>query len=42
MLNHVVSEQAGMKYCAQWLKTFIPEVPVEFIAAQEPFRSLGR
>ncbi len=22
-----------MKYCAEWLKTFISDVPVEFIAA---------
>lgn len=37
VLGHVVSEQAGMKYCAEWLKTFIPEVPVTFIPAAEPF-----
>lgn len=37
VLGHVVSEQAGMKYCAEWLKPFIPEVPIEFIAAVEPF-----
>ena len=39
LLGHVVSEQAGMKYCAEWLRTFIHEVPVEFIAADEPFWS---
>jgi putative NIF3 family GTP cyclohydrolase 1 type 2 len=37
VLGHVVSEQAGMKYCAEWLKTFVSEVPVEFVAAVEPF-----
>jgi putative NIF3 family GTP cyclohydrolase 1 type 2 len=37
VLGHVVSEQAGMKYCAEWLKEFIKEVPIEFIAAEEPF-----
>jgi putative NIF3 family GTP cyclohydrolase 1 type 2 len=37
ILGHVVSEQAGMKYCAEWLKTFITDVPVEFVAAPEPF-----
>lgn len=37
VLGHVVSEQAGMKYCAEWLKGFIPEVPIEFIPAAEPF-----
>lgn len=39
LLGHVVSEQAGMKYCADWLRPFIPEVPVQFIAAPEPFWS---
>lgn len=37
VLGHVVSEQAGMKYCAEWLKGFINEVPIEFSAATEPF-----
>ena len=37
VLGHVVSEQAGMKYCAEWLRGFIKEVPVEFVAAAEPF-----
>jgi len=37
ILGHVVSEQAGMKHCAEWLKGFVTEVPVEFIAAAEPF-----
>jgi len=36
-IGHVLSEQAGMKYCAEWLKPFVPEVPVEFVAAVEPF-----
>ncbi|GAB3891738.1 hypothetical protein GCM10028803_03860 [Larkinella knui] len=37
ILGHLVSEQAGMKYCAEWLKTFISEVPLEFIASAEPY-----
>lgn len=37
LLGHVVSEQSGMKYCAEWLRSFIPEVPVEFVPAVEPF-----
>jgi len=41
ILGHVVSEQAGMKYCAEWLRSFITEVPVEFIAAPEPYWSPG-
>jgi putative NIF3 family GTP cyclohydrolase 1 type 2 len=37
VMGHVVSEQSGMKYCAEWLKGLITEVPIEFIAAPEPF-----
>jgi putative NIF3 family GTP cyclohydrolase 1 type 2 len=37
LLGHVVSEQSGMKYCAEWLKPIIPEIPVEFVPAVEPF-----
>jgi hypothetical protein len=42
ILGHVVSEQAGMKYCADWLREFVSEVPVEFIAASEPYWSPDR
>ena len=37
VIGHVLSEQAGMKYCAEWLKTLVTEVPVQFMAAPEPF-----
>ena len=37
VIGHVASEQAGMKYCAEWLKGFVTEVPVEFVPASEPF-----
>lgn len=37
ILGHVVSEQSGMKYCADWLKSFIAEVPIGFVPATEPF-----
>ncbi|QIP12150.1 hypothetical protein G8759_05640 [Spirosoma aureum] len=37
IMGHLVSEQAGMKYCTEWLKTFIPEVPIEFMPAAEPY-----
>ena len=36
-LGHVISEEPGMEYCAEWLKAFITEVPVEFVPAVEPF-----
>jgi hypothetical protein len=28
-----------MKECASWLKAFVPEVPVEYMPAGEPFWS---
>ena len=37
LLGHVVSEEAGMKYCAEWLKGFITEVPVEYLEEKNPF-----
>jgi putative NIF3 family GTP cyclohydrolase 1 type 2 len=37
LLGHEVSEEAGMQYCAQWLKEIFPGMPVEFIKAGEPF-----
>jgi putative NIF3 family GTP cyclohydrolase 1 type 2 len=37
LLGHIPSEQPGMEYCAEWLKTFVSEVPVEFIPTREPF-----
>jgi len=39
ILGHVPSEESGMKECARWLKTFIPEVPVEYLPGGEPFWS---
>ena len=37
LLGHANSEEAGMEYCARWLKTFITEVPIEFLPAGDPF-----
>ena len=37
ILGHTVSEEAGMDYCATWLRSFIKEVPVHFIPAGDPF-----
>lgn len=37
MLGHVVSEEAGMLEMAQWIKSFVPEVPVQLVKAGEPF-----
>ena len=37
LMGHVVSEELGMKECADWLRAFVPEVPIEFVPAGEPF-----
>lgn len=42
VLGHVLSEQWGMDYCAQWLREFVPEVPVKFLPVIEPYWNLKR
>jgi putative NIF3 family GTP cyclohydrolase 1 type 2 len=37
ILGHAISEENGMNECAVWLKTFVPEVPIDFVPAGEPF-----
>jgi putative NIF3 family GTP cyclohydrolase 1 type 2 len=37
VIGHVPSEQAGMEECTRWLKGFVKNVPVEFVAAKQPF-----
>lgn len=37
ILGHDVSEEEGMRYCAEWLKGFLPHVPIEYIPAGEPY-----
>ncbi len=37
ILGHETSEEPGMRVCATWLKGIVPEVPVEWITAGEPF-----
>jgi putative NIF3 family GTP cyclohydrolase 1 type 2 len=39
ILSHIPSEQAGMEECTRWLKGFVSEVPITFVAAKEPFWS---
>jgi putative NIF3 family GTP cyclohydrolase 1 type 2 len=31
-LGHIPSEESGMAYCSEWLKTFIKDIPVYFIS----------
>jgi len=37
VIGHIPSEQPGMEECARWLQGFIKDVPVEFVAAKQPF-----
>lgn len=37
ILGHIPSEEAGMEECARWLRTFIPEVPVDYLPSDEPY-----
>lgn len=42
LLGHEVSEEAGMEYCARWLRSLFPTVRVTFIPAGEPFQAVAR
>ncbi len=37
LVGHWVSEDQGMRLCGDWLKSFISEVPIEWIPAGDPF-----
>jgi putative NIF3 family GTP cyclohydrolase 1 type 2 len=37
LLGHAPSEEAGMELCAEWLRGFLPKIPVEFVPAGDPF-----
>jgi putative NIF3 family GTP cyclohydrolase 1 type 2 len=41
VIGHIPSEQAGMEECARWLKAFVKDVPIEFVAAKQPFWTLA-
>jgi hypothetical protein len=36
-VGRVVSEEPGMRACAEWLKTVVKEVPSRWIAAGDPY-----
>jgi putative NIF3 family GTP cyclohydrolase 1 type 2 len=40
VIGHIPSEQAGMDECARWLKTFLTDVPVEFVPARHAYTSV--
>jgi putative NIF3 family GTP cyclohydrolase 1 type 2 len=35
VISHEAGEEAGMDHCTDWLRTFIPEVPIEFIPTHD-------
>lgn len=37
VIGHIPSEQAGMEECAHWLKSFVRDVPIELVPANQPF-----
>jgi putative NIF3 family GTP cyclohydrolase 1 type 2 len=39
ILGHAISEEPGMEETAAWMRTFISEVPIQFVRAGEPFWS---
>lgn len=40
VIGHIPSEQAGMEECARWLRTFVKDVPIEFVPTKQPFWTL--
>jgi putative NIF3 family GTP cyclohydrolase 1 type 2 len=38
-IGRTVSEEPGMKACAQWIKSFVPEVSVDSVPAGDPYWS---
>jgi putative NIF3 family GTP cyclohydrolase 1 type 2 len=36
-IGRIVNEATGMQVCADWLKTIVPEAPVRFISAGDPY-----
>jgi putative NIF3 family GTP cyclohydrolase 1 type 2 len=40
VLGHMMSEDHGMREVADWLRTFLTDVPIDFIAAGEPFSAV--
>jgi putative NIF3 family GTP cyclohydrolase 1 type 2 len=37
VIAHIPSEQPGMEECTRWLKTFVKDIPVQFVPAKQPF-----
>ena len=35
--GHIPSEEAGMEYCAKWMKTFVKDIPVVYIQTSKTY-----
>jgi putative NIF3 family GTP cyclohydrolase 1 type 2 len=35
IITHEAGEEAGMDHCAEWLRTFVTEVPIEFVPTHD-------
>ncbi len=40
--GHIASEEAGMEYCASWMKTFIQDIPITYIENGSSFWSVQK
>jgi hypothetical protein len=40
LLGENASVQAGMQFSAEWIKSFVTEVPVSFVSLPEPYWNL--
>jgi putative NIF3 family GTP cyclohydrolase 1 type 2 len=40
--GHIASEEAGMDYCAKWLKTFITDIPIKYFENGSAFWSVQK
>lgn len=40
--GHIASEEAGMDYCAQWMKTFVKDIPVVYLENGSSFWSVQK
>ena len=38
-IGHINSEEAGMEYCAKWLKGFVKDIPVAFVESGSSYRT---
>ena len=37
LVGRIVSEEPGMEVCANWLRSFVPEVPIRHVSAGDPY-----